>query len=192
MLIRSIVMMAAATSLGLIAKSSERADPSGSGGQTQNAFCDIAAANGARESDRASLLCSDGRRSMDAGPRSTRRSKEGVAYVSPATADELGQAALDIRLATFRYKGGDGSRHLGFIIEDNPAIFASDSKNGRVDLYGYISMAVAALQSQARHIEQVEAEIDVLSNEVEALRGKPHGSLSSTCDGLMRPIVVAR
>jgi hypothetical protein len=185
MLIRSFIMMAAVTSLGLIASNNERADPSGGGGQTQVAFCD------ASENDGASLPCSDGHRSVGAGPRSTRRSKEGVAYVSPATVDELGQAALDIRLATFRYKGGDGSRHLGFIIEDNPAIFASDVKNGRVDLYGYTSMALAALQSQARHLEQIEAEIDVLSNEVEAMRGKPHGSLTSTCDGVTQPAVAA-
>ena len=182
--IRSFIMMAAVTSLGLIASNNERADPSGGGGRTQNAYCD------ASEGDAASLPCSDDR-SVGVGPRSTRRSKEGIAYVSPGTVDELGQAALDIRLATFRYKGGDGSRHLGFIIEDNPTIFAADVKNGRVDLYGYVSMAVAALQSQARHLEQIEAEIDVISNELEALRGKPHGSLTSICDGPARPVVAA-
>ena len=191
MLIRSFFMMAAAISLGLIASNSERADRSGSGGQTQNAFCDAPGANGAWEHNGVSLPCSEGDSSTVVGPRSTRRSKEGVAYVSAATIDELGQAALDIRLATFRYKGGDGSRHLGFIIEDNPAIFASDVKNGRVDLYGYTSMALAALQSQARHLEQIEAEIDVLSNELEALRGKPHGSLTSICDGPASPVVAA-
>jgi hypothetical protein len=40
-------------------------------------------------------------------------------------------------------------------------------QRSRVDLYAYTSMAVAALQVQARQIEQLEADLDVLSNEIE-------------------------
>ena len=186
MLIRSFVLMAVVASFGLIASNSERADRAGSGGQTQNAFCD------ASEDSLASAPCSDSHRSLVAGPSSSRRSKEDVAYVSASALEKLSEAALDIRLATFRYKGGDGSRHLGFIIEDSPAIPASDVAHGRVDLYGYTSMALAALQLQARHLEQIELEIDVLSNAVEALGGKPPGARNSTCVGVgERPILPA-
>jgi len=76
-----------------------------------------------------------------------------------------------IALSTFRYKEGDKARHLGFIIEDSPGIPASDMLRSRVDLYAYTSMAVAALQIQARQIEQLEADMDVLSNEVEHFTG---------------------
>jgi endosialidase-like protein len=185
MLIRSFVTMAAVASLGLIASSSERADPAGSGGQTQNVSCD------GSEGRLASAPSCDSHSNLVAGPSSSRRSKEDIAYVSPSVLEKLSEAALDIRLATFRYKGGDGSRHLGFIIEDSPAIPASDVAHGRVDLYGYTSMALAALQLQARHLAQIELEIDILSNEVEALRGKPPGALSSTCGEWQHPTFAA-
>jgi outer membrane murein-binding lipoprotein Lpp len=103
---------------------------------------------------------------------SSRRFKEDIAYVSPAELDRLKDALVGVRLATFRYKG-DKTRHLGFILEDSPDIPASDMPRSRVDLYAYTSMAVAALQIQAKQIEQLEADVDALSNEVEALtRGR--------------------
>ena len=98
---------------------------------------------------------------------SSRRLKEEIAYVSPADLEQLKEAIVKVRLATFRHKQGDKARHLGFIIEDSPDIPASDMQRSRVDLYAYTSMAVAALQVQAKQIEQLEADVDVLSNEIE-------------------------
>lgn len=122
----------------------------------------------------------------DRGPASSRRSKEDIAYVTPAELDELQHALVNIRLATFRYKQGDKARHLGFILEDSPEIAASDLAHARVDMYAYVSMAVAALQVQARSIESLEAEVDTLSNEVEALTGRRRPSLPS-CTSNNRP-----
>jgi hypothetical protein len=107
--------------------------------------------------------------------RSSRRFKEDIAYASPSELEQLKEALVKVRLATFRYKQGDKARHLGFIIEDSPDIPASDVARSRVDLYAYTSMAVAALQVQARQIEQLEAEVDVLSNEVENLSARRQG-----------------
>jgi len=111
-------------------------------------------------------------RDDDGGPASSRRSKEEIVYATPADLEDLRLALVNIRLATFRYKQGDKSRHLGFILEDSPNIPASDVARGKVDMYAYVSMAVAALQVQARSIELLESEVDALSDQVEALTGR--------------------
>ena len=112
--------------------------------------------------------------SVDGNSVSSRRFKEDITYVSSTELEDLRNALVGVRLATFRYKRGDGTRHLGFILEDSPNIPASDPAHAKVDLYAYASMAVAALQVQARQLEQLEGEVDALSNEVEALTGKRH------------------
>ena len=78
-----------------------------------------------------------------------------------ATADE----ALRLRLATWRYRSeAVGTRpHLGFVIDDRPASPAVATDGRKVDLYGYASLALAAVQVQ-------QAEIAALRAEVEALR----------------------
>ncbi|MGH7896283.1 MAG: hypothetical protein ACREQL_16575, partial [Candidatus Binatia bacterium] len=51
---------------------------------------------------------------------------------------------------------------LGFIIDDvgtSPAVAAD---GGHVDLYGYTSMAVAAIQAQQKRIEALEREVAAL------------------------------
>jgi hypothetical protein len=127
------------------------------------------------------LLCTDHDPKARGCPISSRRLKDEIVYVSPTELEQLGHELVGIRLATFRYKQGDGKRHLGFILEDSPNIPASDVGRGQVDLYAYISMAVAALQIQARQIEQLEADIDALSNEIEALSGRRHHLSTSSC-----------
>jgi hypothetical protein len=75
---------------------------------------------------------------------------------------------MSYRLATYRYTLRDASprSHLGFIIDDAApsASIASDGK--RVDLYAYTSMAVAALQTQAREIERLKAGVAALERRV--------------------------
>jgi hypothetical protein len=110
---------------------------------------------------------------------SSRRFKEDVSYLSAKQLDDVTEDLLKIRLATFRYKQS-GGRHLGYILEDSPDIAASEMEHLRVDLYGYTSMAVAALQVQARQIQQLEHEVDLLTLEVERLRPPGHmGPLSA-------------
>ena len=49
---------------------------------------------------------------------------------------------------------------------------ANDPARDMVDLYGYTSMAVAALQTQAREIEALEREVRALRRELEKERGE--------------------
>jgi hypothetical protein len=93
-------------------------------------------------------------------PISTAKAKRDIAYVSPSEAARLRDELLSTKLATYRYKLGDSSTHLGFVIEDmpegSPAVLASREQ---VDLYGYVSMAVAAIQEQQKQINRLEAEL---------------------------------
>ena len=106
-------------------------------------------------------------------PVSTAAAKENIAYVSDSDAEHLRDALMKLPLATYRYKNSDGAPHLGFIIEDtplqSPAVLPS---RDRVDLYGYVTMAVAALQRQEKDIAALKAEVLRLSQQNAALRPK--------------------
>jgi hypothetical protein len=119
------------------------------------------------------LLCADhDPKGGGSCPISSRRFKDDIQYVSSTQIDALAEELYTIRLATYRYKQGDSARHLGFILEDSPTIPASDLGHARVDLYAYTSMAVAALQAQNRIIQQLQADVDSLTNQVDAISGK--------------------
>jgi hypothetical protein len=94
-------------------------------------------------------------------PISRRAFKDDIRYLDGADRRRLYSELRDIRLARYRYKGEPDSatRRLGFIIDDAPASPAVNADGQTVDLYGYMSMAVAALQEQARKIERLEKEI---------------------------------
>jgi hypothetical protein len=99
-------------------------------------------------------------------PISRKQFKTDIRYL---TADDLKRYADQIRvlkLASFRYKKGPsaGTERLGFMIEDaEPSAFV-DSNHGMVDLYGYMSSAVAAIQLQAREIDELKREVADLRN----------------------------
>jgi hypothetical protein len=103
---------------------------------------------------------------INACPISTARAKRDIAYVSSDEAARLRDEVLDVRLAKYAYKNGDPSRHLGFIIEDmphgSPAVLAS---RDRVDLYGYVSMTVAAIQQQQKQIDSLNQELARMKRE---------------------------
>lgn len=117
---------------------------------------------------------------------STIRAKQDVAYVDAAREAELRDELLAVRLATYRYLPGvtgevvgEEAQHLGFIVEDmpegSPAVAAS---RDRVDPYGYVSMAVAALKVQARELEELRARLATLEA---ASRVNPAGASSPPC-----------
>jgi hypothetical protein len=111
------------------------------------------------------LLCTETDPTLLGCPISARRYKRNVQYLGDADVRRLHDELLKLRLATYQYKSENAASpdHLGFIIDDvgrSPAVGADGT---RVDLYGYASMAVAAIQAQAR-------EIDTLKREVAALR----------------------
>jgi hypothetical protein len=106
-------------------------------------------------------------------PASTAGAKEDIHYVSDSDAEYLRQSLMRIPLATYRYKGSDATTHLGFVIEDvearSPAVLPS---RDRVDLYGFVTMAVAALQRQEKDIATLKADVARLVRENAALRAR--------------------
>jgi hypothetical protein len=103
-------------------------------------------------------------------PISTRTAKQDIRYLTAADRERVARQIEAIRLATYRYKDPVLGReeHLGFIIEDNPGLYAVDRRQSMVDLYGYTSMLLAATQTQAVEIEQLKAEVARLSAIVSA------------------------
>jgi Chaperone of endosialidase len=69
-----------------------------------------------------------------------------------------------IQLSTYHYKTDPSGtpRHLGFIIDDTKTPYPINADGMSVDLYGYMSMSVAAIQIQSREIEALRAEIAAL------------------------------
>lgn len=98
-------------------------------------------------------------------PISRAKYKEGIEYLSSAEREKLASDVQSIPLVRYRYKDAPAREHLGFIIEDVEPSPSVDSKRDQVDLYGYTSMTVAALQQQ--HLE-----IEALRSEVKALRAE--------------------
>ncbi len=115
-------------------------------------------------------------------PISRRAYKENIQYLSAADVRRLHDDLMSLRLATYQYKAVPSERHLGLIIEDIEPSAAVDPGRDMADLYGYTSMAVAALQTQAR-------EIKLLKKEVASLRRALHrrdGTGRSTGSGSTR------
>jgi hypothetical protein len=94
-------------------------------------------------------------------PISRRAYKENIRYLGAADLRRLHDELMKFPLATYRYKGAQvcSQTHLGFVIDDIEPSEAVDAGREMVDLYGYTSMAVAALQTQARDIEALKREV---------------------------------
>lgn len=97
-------------------------------------------------------------------PKSRAKYKSDIKYLGGDDQKRLTQQLLDTKLATYKYTaaGPNAPTHLGFIIDDQPDSPAVDSQRDMVDLYGYLSMSVAALQTQQRQIEELRQEINSL------------------------------
>lgn len=96
--------------------------------------------------------------------RSRRSYKHDIQYLAQSDLERLRSKLLGTNLTRFRYKDEPSSRapHLGFIIEDVEPSPSVDSQNDAVDLYGYVSMAVATIQVQEGEIQALRQEIDAL------------------------------
>jgi hypothetical protein len=97
-------------------------------------------------------------------PISSRQFKDDIQYLDASALQQLHDEAIRLRLATYNYKSAvadPNSRHLGFIVEDAPRSLAVDRGHDRVDMYGYVSLVVAAMQVQEREIAQLRHELDV-------------------------------
>ena len=123
------------------------------------------------------LVCAtEDPKAQDGGcPISLRAAKTDIHYVGPLQAAQLHQALLDVRLADYQYREGVAApgHHLGFIIDDQPSGSPAVRPDGqRVDLYGYTSMAVAALQVQEQRLVEQERQLAAQSAELQALQAR--------------------
>jgi hypothetical protein len=104
-------------------------------------------------------------------PISKRELKDAIRYLTPEERKRVRDELVAFRLATWDYRAprADGTRHFGFIIDDvgpSPSVAPNGSV---VDLYGYTSMAVAALQEQAAEIDELKREVAQLRKDLEAI-----------------------
>jgi hypothetical protein len=124
------------------------------------------------------LLCSREDPTMQPGgcPISLAAWKKDVRYLDEAERRRQHDAVVRLPLATWRYvtEDAEAPARLGFLIDDVGAAAPCVRPSGqRVDLYGYTSMAVAAVQVQAREIESLRAELAALRREVARLATAP-------------------
>jgi hypothetical protein len=125
------------------------------------------------------LRCSDHDPKMQPGgcPISSRRFKTEITYVKEQELRHIAEQVGKLRLAHYRYKDGPaGPPHLGFIIEDAPDSPAADLARERVDLYAYLSMTVAALQTQQQQLRDQARQLAQLRRRLQQVRQQQTGA----------------
>ncbi len=143
-------------------------EKAGAACSTQSATCDLVNPCGTK------LSCTNQDPTKLGCPRSRARYKRDIAYLDDARRERIYRDLLSIPLASYDYKDDpNAAPQLGFIMEDiepSPAV-----RGDRVNLYGYLSMTVAALQVQAKEIEALRAE-------VRSLRERAPTSAAVSCE----------
>ena len=113
------------------------------------------------------VVCAEEDPTMQPGgcPISLKRHKHDIHYLDVEQRQAAADALLAMPLATWHYnwEANESPNHLGFLIDDVVGSPAVRPDGEHVDLYGYTSLAVAAIQAQ-------QAQIDALRAEVEALK----------------------
>jgi hypothetical protein len=107
-------------------------------------------------------ICADQNPAVNC-PVSSRRFKDDIEYVDDGRLAKLHDEAMRIRLATYNYKpevADPKPRHLGFVIEDLAPSPAVDPGLAHVDMYGYVSMVLAAMQVQEKEIAELRQELE--------------------------------
>jgi MFS family permease len=91
-------------------------------------------------------------------PMSRARFKEDIAYLTEGELHAYHERVVSMPLAYYHYRARrDLGPQLGFIIEDiEPSVAVSGD---RVNLYGYLSMAVAAIKVQQAQIESLQRQV---------------------------------
>jgi hypothetical protein len=113
----------------------------------------------------ATLLCAA--QAPQTCPKSRARYKQDISYLGEAERSRLHDQITQLRLASYRYKSAPDVPQLGFMIDDvEPSVAVAGD---HVNLYAYLSMAVAAIQVQ-------DQEIKALRKEVEELRASRDGN----------------
>jgi hypothetical protein len=111
----------------------------------------------------ATLICakSDPTMGPSGCPRSRARFKEAIDYLGQQQLRRYHDQLLELPLASYRYKDAPSAGpQLGFVIEDiEPSVAVSGD---HVNMYGYLSMAVAAIQVQQGQIAELQRELERL------------------------------
>jgi hypothetical protein len=101
--------------------------------------------------------------------------KKDIRYLDDGARQREHDALMRLPLATWRYRtdGAETPPRLGFLIDDVGPARCVEPSGQRVDLYGYTSMAVAALQVQEREIAALRQELAALRAEVRRRGDRP-------------------
>lgn len=97
-------------------------------------------------------------------PVSRREFKRDIERLDQGALARIYDELRKIQLSTYHYKtdASGTPRHLGFIIDDTRTPYPVNADGMSVDLYGYMSMSVAAIQMQSREIDALRAEVAAL------------------------------
>jgi len=104
-------------------------------------------------------------------PISRQKYKTDIHYLDEVGLQKYAGELSKVKLATYKYKTG-GPTRLGFIIEDHEPSVSIDSEHDMVDLYGYTSMAVAALKLQEQQLAALQQQLSELSAQLKAAKPK--------------------
>lgn len=111
-------------------------------------------------------------------PISRVRYKTDIHYLNEETRQVAAEALWATRLATWRYQWDPPTRRarLGFLIDDQSESPAVDADGEHVDLYGYTSLVVAALQAEheARLAEQAATQKEIAALRAELAEIRAH------------------
>jgi hypothetical protein len=103
-------------------------------------------------------------------PISRAKYKEDIHFIEPNEMQRYHDELMQLPLATYKYKDArPGERqHLGFIIDGHESMICVQPERDQIDVYGYASMAVAALKVQAQQIEQLQLQLKSLEQKCAA------------------------
>lgn len=105
-------------------------------------------------------------------PISQKALKRDIQYLDAAGLKRYRDELMQVKLATWQYKSAPASTpaRLGFLIDDQPGSPSVLPNQKQVDVYGYASMTVAAVQSQEQELKLLKQEVSLLRQELATLR----------------------
>lgn len=122
------------------------------------------------------LICAteDPRQQEGGCPISRATHKRDVRYLDDADRARLAREVMAMPLATwsYRWEPPGTPAHLGFVIDDNEGSHAVAADGNHVDLYGYTSLALLAVQEQAARLAEQEERLRRQEAEISQLRGE--------------------
>jgi hypothetical protein len=95
--------------------------------------------------------------------------KQDITFLEESDLKRYHDELIALPLATYSYRDAAKAErpHLGFIIDGHEGLICVQPERNQVDVYGYTSMAVAALKVQQQQIEALEAKLKALEARVQ-------------------------